>query len=114
MKRNALALGILLFLSNPALIHAADSEPTGTEKVYRDYTEAYQKAAQSYERSAKEGQNNTIVIGTVAGLFLLYAVAISTKNRRFQKVYTERALQINEANQKVLEEIRDLLKRDRP
>ena len=103
---------VLLFLS-PAFIRAAEPEAGSSEKVYRDYTEAYQKAAASYEKAAKENQSSSYVTYAVVGAFLVFIVIIAIKNRRAQKAYTERALELRLANQKLLEEIRDLLKNGR-
>jgi len=113
MKRNALKLVALLLLLHVAPVRAAESEAGTTEKVYRDYTDAYQKAAQSYEKAAKESQSSSYVTYAVLGAFFLFLSTIAIKTRRAQKVYSDRALQINLANQKLLEEIRDLLKNGR-
>ena len=113
MRRIALKLIVLVFLLHAVPLRAAESEVGGTDKVYRDYTEAYQKAAQNYERAAKESQNSSYVSWAILGAFLLVALTVAAKTRHTQMAYSERAIQINLANQKLLEEIRDLLKRGR-
>ena len=111
MRRIALKLIVLVFLLHIVPLRAAESEVGATDKVYQDYTEAYQKAAQNYERAAKESQNSSYVSYAILGAFLLVALTVAAKTRRAQMAYSERAIQINLANQKLLEEIRDLLKR---
>lgn len=113
MKRNALKLAALLLLLHTVPVRAAGPEVGTTERVYRDYTEAYQKAAQAYEQSAKQNQNSGYVTYAVLGVFFLFVFNLATKTRRAQMAYSERALEINKANQKLLEEIRDLLKNGR-
>jgi len=94
-------------------LRAAESEVGAADKVYRDYTAAYQRAAQDYERAARESQKSSYITYAILGAFLLFAVTAASKARRTQKAYSERAIQINLANQKLLEEIRDLLKNGR-
>jgi len=113
MKRNALKLAALLLMLHTVSVRAAGPEAGTTERVYRDYTEAYQKAAQAYEQSAKQNQNSGYVTYAVLGVFFLFVVNLASKTRRAQMAYSERALEINKANQKLLEEIRDLLKNGR-
>lgn len=113
MKTKALKLAALLLLLHPSLVLAADPEVGTTDKVYRDHTETYQKAGQAYEQSAKQNQNCAYVTYGVLGALFLFVFILGTKTRRAQKVYIERVLEINLANQKLLEEIRDLLKNAR-
>jgi len=60
-------------------IRAAESDREATERLYREYTESYQKAAEAYEKSVKQGQTNAYVSYAVAAVFviLIFAVLIS-------------------------------------
>jgi hypothetical protein len=51
----------LVLLLHTAPIGAAESEAGSTEKVYRDYAEAYQKAAQTYENAARQSQSSSYI-----------------------------------------------------
>ena len=106
MSAKSLTFAILLWLLHSVSVRAAESEPYTTDKVYRDYMESYQKAADAYDKSRREGYVSYAILGGF--LIVLFALA-----RRTQRAYSEKSLQISLANQKLLEEIRDLLKKDR-
>ena len=110
-KRLVVILAVLCLVYGFVGVQAAESERDATEKLYRDYTESYQKAAEAYEKSVKQGQINTYVSCAVAAGFIFLIFAISLRTQRF---YNKRAIQVHLANQKLLEEIRDLLKKNRP
>lgn len=113
MNNHTFGLLALVCLLPVATLGAAESEMNSTEKLYQGYIEAYQKSAQSYDNAARESRFSSYIAYAIAGPILLFAVAVLIKARRAQTNYSESALQINRANQKRLEEIRDLLKNGR-
>jgi len=109
MKRNALKLAALLFLLHPVLVPAGESETGPTDKIYRDYTEAYQKTVQAYEQSAQAKKIGTYLTYVTVGAFCLFCFMLL----RWQKTQNERSVQVGLRSLQLLEEIRDLLKNGR-
>ena len=110
-KSRNVILAIFFAVHGFTPIRAAESDREATERLYREYTESYQKAAEAYEKSVKQGQTNAYVSYAIAAVFVILIFAVALRTQRF---YGQRSFQMQLANQKLLEEIRDLLKQGRP
>ncbi len=91
-----------------ALYGNTDVTEEARNQVYADYAASYKKAALSYDRSVSQGRIDNIVYGVV---FLLVLLLIVARAQKKQRKYMDDSLEIARANQKALEEIRDLLKK---
>lgn len=101
MNPRIFLLSALLLLALAATASAVDSAPESLEHVYREYLESAKISDAAYQRDLQ--------VRTVFGLAILtgLVVFVIIPLRRS----TKRAMAINELQQKTLEEIRDLLKK---
>lgn len=104
MKPPKLLLIAFLVATFAVAAFAADTTSESQDQAYREYLETYRKTEAAYQAAYQRDAKirNVVALAVFAGLIVFVMVPL----RRASK----RALELNEQQQKTLEEIRDLLK----
>lgn len=101
MKFRSLILSILFVLSSAQAAFPADTSPDAQDEAHREYMKMYRDSEATYYRNAK------IYLVVVAGLFGGFiGFGFLPLARR-----SKESLELSKKQQKTLEEIRDLLKK---
>ena len=107
MKTKLMTIAFLLAFG-ASLYAQTDSTEDAKARVYSDYAASYKKAALSYDRAVAQSRIENIAYGIG---FLLVIIVFAIKAQKKQRKYMDDALEIARANQKVLEDIREILKK---
>lgn len=102
MNTRKLLLSVLLVATICFQVRAADSPAYSEEQAYRDYLKSNQEMNDAYQRDSRV--TAVILLVVVVGLFTLLTTPLARRSRR--------AFELAERQQKTLEEIRDLLKKE--
>lgn len=104
MKPPKFLLIALLVVAFAVTAFTAETTSESQNQAYHEYLETYRKTEAAYQAAYQKDARirNLIALAVLAGLIVFIMVPV----RRASK----RALELNEQQQKTLEEIRDLLK----
>jgi hypothetical protein len=102
---------ILVCLVSCSTLSAQSNADEEKAKMYRDYTEAYRKAAASNEQATIKSERSAHVSWVILGLLFVFLGVVTAKVQKRQKRYFDGMVAIAKENQKVLEEIRDSLRK---
>ena len=101
MKRRNLLLGALLAATLTVTATGMDSASKSQDQAYREYLETYREATAARRKDYQV--HTAVMLAIVAGL-IGFAIIPALR-------VAKRGLEINERQQKTMEEIRDLLKK---
>jgi len=110
MKKTLIAILTCAAFLIPLCAQAAPADDANA-KAYADYAESYKKAALTYDKAAAENERSNYISVGVVFLALGVAVIVARKVQKRQKRYMDEAMAVAKANQEVLKEIRDALRK---
>jgi hypothetical protein len=115
----ATMVGVML-VSNPTVVGSTEAETGPTDKVYREYTDAYRNMTKAIDNSAranevasaKDTRDKRIIFGVLVPMLLIVLISHTRLVRR-SKIHNEKMLQMMAANLQLLEQVRDALTKTR-